>query len=112
MAPRDVSQDRHAAQRLCDNSVKTRALVPAHAVWCGTIGEMSEIQPIIYPTDEWPRSSWAGKAIISDAHPGPERTTVNAVCLYALEVADWRLPGPCSEARALAYASAAAAKRT
>jgi hypothetical protein len=33
----DLSQDRHAVQQVRDNSVKTRALVRAHAVWCGTI---------------------------------------------------------------------------
>ena len=72
---------------------------------------MSEIQPIIY------RGRMAAlvvgeQAIISDALPSREQTIVKAMCLYALEVAEPRLPGPYSEARALAYARAAAAKRT
>jgi hypothetical protein len=53
-----------------------------------------------------------GQAIISDALPNRERPIVKAMCLDALEVADRRLPGPYSEARALAYARAAAVKRT
>ena len=53
-----------------------------------------------------------GQAIFSDALPSREQAIVKAMCLYALEVADGRLPGPYSEARALAYARAAAAKRT
>lgn len=51
----------------------------------------------------------AGRAIISDTLPNQEQATVKAMCLYALEVAEGRLPGPYSDAQALAYARAAAA---
>ena len=62
---------------------------------------MSEIQPIIH------HGSVAGvvvadQAIIPDALPGQEQMIVKAMCLYALEVAEGRLPGPYSDARALA----------
>ena len=52
----------------------------------------------------------AGQAIIPDALPRREQATVKAMCLYALEIADGRLPGPYSDTQALAYARAAAAK--
>ena len=71
---------------------------------------MSEIQPIIY-RGRVAALVVAGQAIIPDALPGHEQATVKAMRLYALEVADGRLPGPYSDAQALAYAHAAAAKR-
>ena len=71
---------------------------------------MSEIQPIIHRAGV-AALVIAGQAIIPDGLPSEEQATVKAMCLYALEVADGRLPGPYSEARALAYARAAAAKR-
>ena len=71
---------------------------------------MSEIQPIIH-RGRVAALVVAGQAIIPDALPSQEQATVKAMCLYALEVAEGRLPGPYSDARALAYARAAAAKR-
>ena len=71
---------------------------------------MSEIQPIIHH-GRVAAVVVGGQAIIPDALPSQEQATVKAMCLYALEVADGRLPGPYSEARALAYARAAAANR-
>ena len=71
---------------------------------------MSEIQPIIH-RGRVAALVVAGQAIIPDALPSQEQATVKAMCLYALEVADGRLPGPYSDAQALAYARAAAAKR-
>jgi len=38
----------------------------------------------------------AGQAIIPDALPSQEQATVKVMCLYALEIADGRLPGPYS----------------
>ena len=71
---------------------------------------MSKIQPIIHH-GRVAAFVVAGQAIIPDALPSQEQTTVKAMCLYALEVADARLPGPYSDALALACAHAAAAKR-
>ena len=71
---------------------------------------MSEIQPIIH-RGRVAALVVAGQAIIPEALPSQEEATVKAMCLYALEVADGRLPGPYSDAQALAYACAAAAKR-
>jgi len=70
---------------------------------------MSNVQPIIHH-GRVAAIVVAGQAIIPDVLPDRERATVKAICLYALEVADGRLPGPYSHARALAYAHAAAAK--
>ena len=71
---------------------------------------MSEIQPIIHQ-GRVAAVVVAGQAIIPDALSSQELATVKAMCLYALEVADGRVPGPYSDARALAYARAAAATR-
>jgi hypothetical protein len=71
---------------------------------------MSKIQPIIHQ-GRVAVVVVGGQAIIPDALPSEERATVKAMCLFALEVADGRLPGPYSDAHALAYAHAAAAKR-
>lgn len=71
---------------------------------------MSEIQPIIY-RGRMAALVVGGQAIFSDALPSREQATVKAMCLYALEVAEGRLPGPYSDAQALAYARAAEAKR-
>ena len=71
---------------------------------------MNEIQPIIHH-GRVAALVVAGQAIIRDALPSREQATVKAMCLYALEVADGRLPGPYSDARALAYARAAEANR-
>ena len=65
---------------------------------------MSEIQPITH-RGRMAALVVAGQAIIPDALPSQEQTTVKAMCLYALEVAEGRLPGPYNDARALAYAS-------
>ena len=65
---------------------------------------MSEIQPITH-RGRMAALVVAGQAIIPDALPSQEQTTVNAMCLYALEVAEGRLPGPYNDAQALAYAS-------
>ena len=70
---------------------------------------MSDVQPIIHH-GRVAAIVVAGQAIIPDALPDRERATVKAICLYALEVADGRLRGPYSHARALAYVRAAAAK--
>jgi len=71
---------------------------------------MSKVQPIIHQ-GRVTAVVIAGEAIIPDALPSQERATVKAMCLYAIEVADGRLPGPYSDAQALAYAHMAAAKR-
>jgi hypothetical protein len=71
---------------------------------------MREIQPIIHH-GRVAALVVAGQAIIPDALPSREQATVKGMCLYALEVAEGRLPGPYSDAKALAYARAAEAKR-
>ena len=52
-----------------------------------------------------------GRAIIPDSVPDSELLTVQAMCLYALEIAEGRLPGPYTTAHALEYARAALAAR-
>lgn len=52
-----------------------------------------------------------GQAIIPDSVPKHDLPTIKAMCLYALEVDDGRIPGPYSTAQALAYACAASAAR-
>jgi hypothetical protein len=71
---------------------------------------VSEVQPIIH-NRRLAALVVDGQAIISERVPQPDRWTVQAMCLYALEVTAGRLPGPYSAARALAYARAAAAAR-
>jgi hypothetical protein len=72
---------------------------------------MSETWPIIH-RGTLAALVVAGRAIIPGALPSQEQATVKVMWLYALEIADGRLPGPYSDAQALAYAHAAAAKRS
>ena len=51
----------------------------------------------------------ADQAIIPKALPAEDRKTVEAMCLYALEVAAGQHAGPYSDDDALAYAQRAAA---
>lgn len=51
----------------------------------------------------------ADQAIIPKALPAEDRKTVEAMCLYALEIAAGRHAGPYSDDRALAYAKQVAA---
>ena len=53
---------------------------------------ISEIQPIIH-RGRTAALLVAGHALILDALPSQEHTTVTAMCLYALEVAEGRLRG-------------------
>jgi len=71
---------------------------------------MSEIQPIIHH-GRLVAVIVAGQAIISDTLPKQQHAIVKAMCLYALEIAEGRLPGPYSDTSALAYARTAAATR-
>ena len=71
---------------------------------------MNEIQPIIH-RGRVAAIVVAGQAIIPDALPEHEQPTVQAMCLYALDVAAGLLPGPYTDAGALEYARAAAAQR-
>ncbi len=50
----------------------------------------------------------AGQAIIDDTLPASERSKVQAMCLYALEIQAGELPGPYTDDKAHAYARAAA----
>ena len=50
----------------------------------------------------------ADQALITDALAGAELRTVKGMCLYALEVAAGREPGPYTDERALRYAQRAA----
>lgn len=69
---------------------------------------MSEFQPITY-NGEVVAMVIADQAIIPKALPAEDRRTVEAMCLYALEVAAGQHAGPYSDDRALAYAQRAAA---
>jgi hypothetical protein len=71
---------------------------------------VSEIQPIIHK-GQLAAVVADGRAIIRESVPEREQPTVKAMCLYALEIAEGRLPGPYSAAEALVYARAAAANR-
>jgi hypothetical protein len=48
-----------------------------------------------------------GQAIIDDTLPADDQRHVQAMCLYALEVADGTRPGPYTDARADTYARGA-----
>ena len=69
---------------------------------------MSEFQQITY-NGEVVAVVIADQAIIPKALPAEDRKTVEAMCLYALEVATGQHAGPYSDDRALAYAQRAAA---
>jgi len=49
----------------------------------------------------------ADQAIIDDALPVSERSQVQAMCLYALQIQAGELPGPYTDDKANAYARAA-----
>jgi len=68
---------------------------------------MSEFQQITY-NGEVVAVVIADQAIIPRALPAQHRTTVEAMCLYALEVAAGQHAGRYSDDRALAYARRAA----
>lgn len=71
---------------------------------------MSDIQPIHH--DGRVVALVAGaEAIIAATVPPAEMFTVQAMCLYAIDVAAGTLPGPYNDADALRYARAAAAQR-
>jgi hypothetical protein len=53
----------------------------------------------------------AGQAIIDDTLQASEQTHVQAMCLYALEIADGARPGPYTDAGAEAYARRALLSR-
>jgi hypothetical protein len=59
---------------------------------------MSEIQPIIHQ-GRVDALVVGGAGDHPDALPSQEQTTVKAMCLYALEVAEGRLPGPTATRR-------------
>ena len=69
---------------------------------------MSEFQQITY-NGEVVAVVIADQAIIPKALPAEDRKTVEAMCLYALEVAAGRHACPYSDDHALAYAERAAA---
>jgi hypothetical protein len=71
---------------------------------------MSEFQQITYH-GEVVAVVIADQAIIPKALPAEDRRTVEAMCLYALEVAAGQRAGPYSDDRALAYAKRAAVER-
>ena len=64
---------------------------------------MGELQKIIY-NGRVAGVVVAGQAVISDALAEDDERMVKAMCLYALEVAAGREPGPYTEQRALGYA--------
>ena len=71
---------------------------------------MAELQTIVH-NGRLAAVVAGGQAMIRDSVPDRDLSTIKAICLYALEVADGRIPGPYSSARALAYARAANAAR-
>ena len=64
---------------------------------------MSGFQPISY-NGEVVALVVGGQAIVPKALPEPDRQTVKAMCLYALEVAAGARPGPYTDEHALDYA--------
>ncbi len=71
---------------------------------------MSQIQPITH-NGRIVALVAAQRAFISDHVPERHRPTVKAMCLYAIEIAAGSLPGPYTDAGALAYARRVAAQR-
>jgi hypothetical protein len=69
----------------------------------GRIDAMSALQKIIY-NGQVAAIVLADQAIIPDGLADADERTVNAMCLYALEVAAGLQPGPYSDERALQYA--------
>ncbi len=53
----------------------------------------------------------ADQAIIDDTLPASERSKVQAMCLYALQIQAGELAGPYTHAKAKAYALAAVTRR-
>ena len=53
----------------------------------------------------------SGRAIISEALPKNDQLIVKAMCVYALDIAEGRVPGPYSDIAAHTYARAAVAAR-
>ena len=68
---------------------------------------MSAIQKIIYK-GQLAAIVLADQAIIPDGLAEPDERTVQAMCLYALEIDAGLQPGPYSDERALEYARRAA----
>lgn len=64
---------------------------------------MSPMQKILY-NGHVAAVVLADQAIITDTLSGADLRTVKAMCLYALEVAAGRQPGPYTDERALHYA--------
>lgn len=69
---------------------------------------MTQIQPITH-NGRIVALVAAQHAVISDHVPDRHRPTVKAMCLYAIEIAAGHLPGPYTDAAALADARRAAA---
>lgn len=67
------------------------------------IAAMKTVQPIIHQ-GRIAALVVAGQAIIDDTLPPHEHRHVQAMCLYALEVADRDRPGPYSDPDADTYA--------
>jgi hypothetical protein len=72
---------------------------------------MTEFQQIEY-NDQVVAVVVGDQAIIPEGLPAPDRQTVKAMCLYALEVMDGIQPGPYTTERALEYAGRAAAEQS
>ena len=68
---------------------------------------MGELQKIIY-NGQVAGVVVAGQAVLCDVLAEDDERTVKAMCLYALEVAAGREPGPYTDQRALGYARRAA----
>jgi hypothetical protein len=64
---------------------------------------MNAMQKILY-NDRLAAVVLADQAVIADTLSGADLRTVKAMCLYALEVAAGRQPGPYTDERALRYA--------
>jgi hypothetical protein len=76
---------------------------------CNSRG-VGQIQPIMH-AGRVVAALISGRAIISEALPTNDQLLVKAMCCYALDIAEGRVPGPYSDVAALAYARAAVAAR-
>ena len=74
------------------------------------MGSMSDIQSI-HHDGHLVALVAGGEAMIAPSVPDAELLTVQAMCLYAIDVVAGRLPGPYNDVEALRYARAAAAQR-
>jgi hypothetical protein len=103
-------QGDHRPVQLCNNSATKWRSGATSAPLTVTLRAVNEIQPITY-NGRLVALVAGDSAMIVDSIREYDRTTVKAMCLYALEIAAGDRPGPYSDREALIYARQAAAQR-